>query len=67
MDLHMVALFEYIYVQNAIGPKRNHGEYSRRRMEEEISKYASDSKAEKAKDMQDHYITQPIQQEDERE
>ena len=36
-----------IYAQNAIGPKRNHSEDCRRRMEEEISKDASDTRAEK--------------------
>ena len=36
-------------------------------MEEEISKDASDTRAEKAKERQDHYIAQQIQQEDERE
>ena len=45
-------------------PKRNQSEDCRKRMEEDLSKDASDTRPEKAKERQDHYIAQQILQED---
>ena len=51
-----------IYVQNGNGLKRNRSEDCRRKMEEEIGKIASDTRANKARERQDHYIAQQVQQ-----
>ena len=50
------------YAQDGIGPKRNHSEACRRRMEEEIGKDESDTRADKAKERQDHFIAQQHEQ-----
>ena len=52
------------YAQNGIGPKRNHSEACRRRrrrMEEQIGKIASDIRADKARERQDHSMAQQVQ------
>ena len=46
--------------QTGIGPKRNHSEACRVRMESEIAKDALDERMGKAKDRQDHYFEQKI-------
>ena len=51
-----------IYALNGHGLKRNHSEDCRKIMEEEIGKIASDTRADKARERQDHYIAQQVQQ-----
>ena len=50
------------YVQNGIGLKRHHSEACRIIMEEEIGKIASETRADKARKRQDHYMAQQVQQ-----
>ena len=53
------------FAQTGIGPKRNHSEACRLRMESEIARDARDGRIEKARDRQDHYLEQKIQESEE--
>ena len=54
-----------IFAQTGIGPKRNHSDACRQRMEAEIGKDASDDRAAKVKERQDRYLAQRIREADE--
>ena len=51
-----------IYAQDGIGPKRDHSEARRRRMEEDIGKDESDTRADSVQERQDHFIAQQVEQ-----
>ena len=51
-----------IYAHNGNGLKRNRNKDCRKIMDEEIGKIASDTRADKAREGQDHYIAQQVQQ-----
>ena len=53
------------FAQTGIGPKRNHNEACRVRMESKIAKDALDERVGKAKDRQDHYFEQKIKESEE--
>ena len=53
------------FAQTGIGPKHNHSEACRLRMESEIAKDARDGIMEKARDRQDQYFEQKIKESEE--
>ena len=55
------------WAQNQIGPRRRQSEACRRRLEEEIGKDASDTRAEKVKERNDHYAATEVKEGDDQE
>ena len=50
------------YAQNGLGPKRNHTDDCRRRLDREIGKDSLDNRGEKVKERQDHFIAQQVEE-----
>ena len=50
------------FAQTNIGPKRNHSEACRKRMEEEIVKDEADTRISKAQDRQEHFMAKKVEE-----
>ena len=56
-----------VWSQNGLGPRRNHTDQCRKRLEEHIAKDPTDDRIEKAKERSDHYLATKVDEGDEKQ